>query len=134
VDGQFEYNALRSNARFFLDQEGLIDRTFVYHDGESYFYHFDRDWEAGEHRLRFELRPLPALEGSPPSRDSAYIRWKIVQVSVTGPTEEARWVKPANYDRIFPRDLPPTSDPERGRQYNRAKPSQNRGQRVREAG
>ncbi|MCA9187570.1 MAG: DUF1592 domain-containing protein [Pirellulaceae bacterium] len=110
VDGQFEYNSLRSGVKFFLDGEEVIDETFVYHDGESYFYHFDRQWQPGSYSLRCAVTPLPPLEDAPRSTDSAYIRLKIVRVRVAGPMEKERWVKPANFDRIYTKDSPPDDD------------------------
>jgi hypothetical protein len=113
VDGQFEYNPLRSNVRFFVDDEELIDETFVYTDGESYFYRFERDWAAGEHPLKFQVTPLPAAEDAPQGEEDRFIRFKVVKVRVTGPTERAQWVKPANYERLFTRELPPEGADER---------------------
>ena len=113
VDGQFEYNPLRTNVRFFLDGEELIDRIFVYHDGESYFYHFAKDWAAGPHPIKFEVRPLPPAEGSPEGRPDVFIRFKVINVRITGPTERDQWVKPPNFGRLFTRDDPPEANDER---------------------
>jgi len=113
VDGQFEYSPLRSHAKFFLDGEELINRTFVYHDGETYHYRFNKDWEAGEHPLRFDLQPLPAAADAPRGRPDVFIRFKVIAVRVKGPLDRERWIKPANFDRLYPRELPPDSEAER---------------------
>jgi hypothetical protein len=113
VDGQFEYNPLRSQVRFLLDGEELINRIFVNHDGESYFYKFAKDWDAGEHPLKFDITPLPPAEDAPPGREDVFVRFKVISVKVKGPTAREHWVKPPNFDRLFTREYPPESDEER---------------------
>jgi hypothetical protein len=113
VDGQFEYNPLRSQVRFLLDGEELINRIFVNHDGESYFYRFTKNWEPGEHRMKFDIQPLPPAEDAPPGREDVFIRFKVISVKISGPTAREHWVKPPNFDRIFTRDFPPESAEER---------------------
>jgi mono/diheme cytochrome c family protein len=113
IDGQFEYNPLRSQVRFFADGEELFDETYAYTDGETFVYRFPREWKAGEHELRFEVTPLPPAEDAPEGRDSAYIRLHIRDVRAIGPTDRDQWVKPPGYDRIFTRDMPPEDDAER---------------------
>ena len=113
VDGQFEYNPLRSHVRFLIDGEEMVNRIFVNHDGQSYFYKLAKDWEAGEHQLKFDITPLPPDEDSPRGREDVFVRLKVISAKVSGPTAREHWVKPPNFDRLFSREYPPESEEER---------------------
>lgn len=118
VDGQFEYNPLRSNVRFFIDDEQVLDETYVYTDGESFFYDFEKEWSPGAHQLRLDVAPLPPLEGSPEGKPEAYIRLHVKSVRVVGPLAEEHWVRPPGFDLIYSRQSPPEEDAAR-RDYAR---------------
>ena len=100
VDDQFDYN--RCRVLFSVDGETLMDREFV-REGENKVYKFtyDRQWQAGDHRLTFEVRPVG------PDRDQKrLLRLRVNQVVVRGPFTEKYWVQPANYAQFFPQPVP----------------------------
>lgn len=100
VDDQFDYNRCRLIVA--IDGETVADQEFV-REGEnkSFKFTFDRDWQPGEHRVTFEIRP----QG--PDRDQKrLLRLRLHQVVVRGPFNEKYWEQPANYADYFPRPVP----------------------------
>jgi hypothetical protein len=69
--------------------------------GKSHHYEFDQTLQAGKHELAFDLKPL--TPGEPQNRTLSI---QITSVAVRGPMDQDHWVRPANYDRFFPREVP----------------------------
>lgn len=99
VDDQFDYN--RCRVIFTADGEKLMDQEFVREGDKSFKFTYPRQWQAGEHTLAFEVRPLG------PDRDQKrLLRLRVGDVIVRGPADEKHWVQPKNYTRFFPRPVP----------------------------
>ena len=64
-------------------------------------------------RLTFEVEPL-----TPPEKRLTSLDFRIVSLKVQGPLDPKYWTRPKNYERFFPKDEPPQTDPER-REYAR---------------
>jgi len=99
VDGVFDYN--RCRLVFKADGEELLQREYSRQEGKSFHYEFERDWQAGEHELKFELEPLTLGE-----KQTRSLALRINSVTVRGPLEKQYWTRPPNYGRYFPRDVP----------------------------
>jgi hypothetical protein len=109
VDGSFEFDPGRCTVIFKLDDKELMRETYAWQDGKAYHYSLKESLPAGDHRLSFELEPL--LEPQPKRKTS--IDFRIISVKVQGPLDPKHWTHPRNYDRFFPKDVPPSADAER---------------------
>ena len=77
----------------------------------SWFETFHVHWAAGDHQVSMNLEPLAGGTKS-------VIAYQVRKVTIEGPTDPAKWVHPANYERFFTRDEAPT-DPDARRAYAR---------------
>lgn len=97
-------------------------RVHVTADQTEFFtkqYHWaDNDWfeddcyvdlNAGEHEIAFTTEPVHT--DLKPLRTK--MEYRIVSVNVDGPLERNKWEHPPGYDRLYPRDKPPTDVDER---------------------
>jgi mono/diheme cytochrome c family protein len=101
VDDVFDYN--KCLLIFRVDGKELLKKEFSWEGGKPYHFNYDQDWAAGDHQLDFELRPLtPGLE------QTRTLSLQITGVTVRGPMAKENWVKPKNYARFFPKDVPET--------------------------
>jgi hypothetical protein len=107
VDGVFDYNKCRLVFR--ADGQELLRHEYSRQEGRSLRYEFDRDWQAGDHELTFELEPL-----TPDEKQTRSLAMRINSVTVRGPLEKPYWVRPPNYERFFPRSVPENSAERRG--------------------
>src|SRR4051812_38684228 len=99
VDGVHDYN--RCRLLFRADGEELVRRDFVRQDGKPFRFEFDRDWKAGPHTLTIEVQPLTPGENRVRS-----LSLRILSTTLRGPMDERYWVRPPDYDRFFPGDVP----------------------------
>ena len=102
VEAQFDYNKCR--LVFKVDGQELLQQEYVRQGGKAFHYEFNRDWQAGEHELVFELQPL-----TPDEKQVRTLTIRIDSVTVRGPQEEKYWVRPANYERFFTSEAPEDS-------------------------
>jgi len=106
VDNVFDYN--KCLVFFRLDGKELLKKEFAWEGGKSYHFKYDQAWAAGVHQLDFELKPLtPGLE------QARTLSMQITGVTVSGPMAKENWVKPTNYTRFFPKDVPKTASARR---------------------
>ena len=106
----FDYNKCR--LIFKVDGQELLRHEFSRQEGRTYRYEFDRDWKAGPHELTIEVEPL-----TPGEKRVRSLSLRIKSVTVRGPIDERYWVRPSNYARFFPRDVP--GDPQARHRYAR---------------
>ena len=106
-----DYNKCR--VIFKTDGHELFSQEFSREENIAFHHQLDLDWSAGEHDLTFALKPL-----MPSETQLRSLAIRIDSVAVRGPLEPKFWVRPANYSRFFPGDVPVTS-PER-RLYTRS--------------
>lgn len=99
VDGIFDYN--KCSLVFKADGAVLLEKEFVRQEGKSFHFEYDQDWQPGEHQLQFELKPL-----TPDEKQTRSLTMRIVSVTVRGPLGREHWVRPKNYERFFPREVP----------------------------
>jgi Protein of unknown function (DUF1592)/Protein of unknown function (DUF1588)/Protein of unknown function (DUF1587)/Protein of unknown function (DUF1585)/Protein of unknown function (DUF1595)/Cytochrome C oxidase, cbb3-type, subunit III len=113
VDGAFQFDPGRCTVIWKLDERELLRETFGWQDYKLFHYARQEHLAAGDHRLSFEIEPL-----TPPEKQLTTLDARIVSLKVQGPLDPKYWTRPANYDRFFPRDEIPQTDPQR-RQYAR---------------
>jgi len=103
VDDVFDYNQCRMS--FKVDGKPLLEHEYSWEGGKPYHYDLETDWPAGRHELAFELEPL--TPGEPQTRT---LSLQINAVTVRGPLAKEHWIQPPNYERFFPRAVPPDAN------------------------
>jgi len=99
VDNVFDYNKCRLIFR--VDGKEKLKQEFSREDSKPFQFNYDEDWTVGDHQLEFELRPLTAGLEQPRS-----LSLEITMVTVRGPLAKKDWVRPENYARFFPKEVP----------------------------
>ena len=99
VDGQNDYN--RCRLIFRADGEELLRREFARQEGNRLHFEFDRQWKAGPHELTLEVEPL-----TPDQKQVRSLAIRIQSVTLRGPMDQRFWVRPTDYARFFPNDVP----------------------------
>jgi hypothetical protein len=112
VLGQFVFDPGRANVVLKDGGRELWQEELGWEPGKKFKFEAGDQWEAGEHRLTVELKPLTPVEQKTNSLDL-----RITTVRVQGPTEEKYWVRPKNFAFFFTKD-PPAQGGER-REYAR---------------
>ncbi len=110
VDDVFDLN--KCEFIFRADGRELLKKEFAWEGGKPYHFSYDQTWTAGNHQLVFELKPL-----TPGLAQGRTLSLQIVDVTVRGPLAKESQVKPENYARFFPKDVP--ADAAGRRQYAR---------------
>ncbi len=108
VDGVFDRNRCQVIVK--VDGRDCLTREYSRQDGRPYHDVIDQDWQAGDHQLAFELQPK-----KPAEKQVRSLTIRIKSVTIRGPMDEKYWVRPKNYTRFFPNDVP--ASPAQRRQY-----------------
>jgi hypothetical protein len=110
VKGNFDFDPGRCRVVLKVDDREVLQKEYGWYDNKTFRFDFDEKWQAGEHRMLFELEPLTPVEKKINS-----LEMRIVSATIRGPMEEEYWTRPKNYDRFFNRDVP--KDPVERRAY-----------------
>ncbi len=110
VDNAFDRN--RCRLVFKVDGQERLSREYTRQEGKPFHDEIEQEWQTGEHQLAFDLKPL-----TPGEKQVRSLAIRILSVAVRGPLDAKHQVRPRNYARFFPRDVP-ESAAER-RQYAR---------------
>jgi mono/diheme cytochrome c family protein len=102
VDDVFDYN--KCLLIFRVDGKELLKKEFSWEGGKPYRFNYDQDWTAGNHQLDFELQPL-----TPGLAQGRTLSLQVTAVTVHGPMAKEYAVRPKNYARFFPKDVPETA-------------------------
>lgn len=102
VDNQFDYN--KAKLVFRVDGDAVWEREFTREGNKPFNQEISQDWSAGEHTLALEVQPL-----TPDQKQIRSLAFRIDAVTLRGPLDEAHYVRPSNYGRFFPRDVPATA-------------------------
>ena len=100
VDEVFDLNECQLVLR--IDGEAVVTQRFSREGDKAFEFRVQRDWVAGERQVEVEVTPL-----TPDLPRPRNLRLRIGAVVVRGPLDRARWVRPDQYARFFPRDPPP---------------------------
>lgn len=98
VDNVFDLN--KCEFAFSLDGEELLKREFVRQGGKDFTFTFARKLAPGQHQFKVSVRPLSKTE------QVRKLRLRLKSVTLVGPDNPALLVKPRDYDRFFPKDIP----------------------------
>jgi hypothetical protein len=110
--GSFEFTPQRCQAAITIDGEQVHEAEYGWDEAKHFKYAYQRDWEAGEHRIEVELTPIELSEDERPSQ-ALWAELDVQSVTVRGPADREHWKHPPGYDRFFPRNDPPADEPER---------------------
>jgi hypothetical protein len=99
VDGVFDLN--RCRLIFKVDGRERLKQEYSRQDGRAYHEVIDLAWSAGDHQLAFELQPL-----TPAEKQVRSLAIRVRSVTIRGPLEERYWVRPKEYTRFFPKEVP----------------------------
>ena len=113
VRGDFDFDPGRCKFALKLDDRHQWQQEFDWQDGKKYHIEIPQHWEAGEHRLGFELHPL-----TPSEKRRTSVDMQVLSARIEGPLEEKYWIANNEYHRFFPKNETPSAEPER-RQYAR---------------
>jgi len=94
-----DYNKCR--VVFRADGQELFRQECSRQENQPFHCQLDLNWSAGKHELAFALEPL-----TPGARRLRSLTIRIDWVSVRGPWERQFRIRPANYSRFFPSDVP----------------------------
>ena len=102
VRGAFDFDPGKCRVIFKVDGRELLRKEFAWEDNKTFPpFIFEEKWQAGAHRMSFELEPL-----TPAEQKLNSLEMRINSVSIQGPMEEKYWSRPKNYERFFTRDAP----------------------------
>ncbi len=99
VDDVFDYN--KCLFIFRVDGKELLKKEFSWEGGKPFHFSYDQSWTAGEHQMDFELQPL-----TPDAAQTRTLSMQITAVTVRGPAGKEYQVRPQNYSRFFPKEVP----------------------------
>jgi hypothetical protein len=108
VRGDFQYVPDRGRLVFKIDGKEVLNREFVYFNDKSFTFESDHHWTAADHQVSLEFTSLDDGKASSAkdAKGPKSTRLTISTLSFEGPLEKDKWIKPANYDRFFPRAIP----------------------------
>ncbi len=108
----------------------LLRESYGAAENRAFSYTFDQRF-SGDQRFTFEVIPEKSEAGKTTQTEAesksktaasdpktAAAAFRVVSLRVQGPTDPKHWTRPSRYERFFPKDEPPTVDPERS-QYAR---------------
>ncbi|MEO8062423.1 MAG: DUF1592 domain-containing protein [Pseudomonadota bacterium] len=108
VRGDFVFVPDRGRLVFKIDGKEVLNKEFAYFYEKSFTFESDHKWSAADHSLSLEFTSLD--DGKAGSGEKAKgpksSRLTINSLTIEGPLEQDKWIKPANYDRFFPRTIP----------------------------
>lgn len=101
VRGTFDYDPGRCRVALKIDGTEVLNKEFGWYDYKVFRFTYDSTWKKGEHRYAVQLEPLVAADKKLNSLDL-----RLLSVTAKGPSDPKYWVRPKNYDRFFPQDVP----------------------------
>lgn len=99
VDGEFDLN--KCELAFKADGQALFTQEFAWQGGKPIHFEFEQNWQAGDHELAFELKPL-----TPDEKQVRSLTMRILGVKIRGPLASEYWARPPRYERFFGNDVP----------------------------
>jgi mono/diheme cytochrome c family protein len=120
ISSNFAYVAANCTATIFVDGQPMSQKVISWHGAnsnsekqESFYETIPVHWAPGRHEVTIAVEPL---SGTFNGKDNVY--FLVRSVTIEGPTDESKWVRPANYNQFFTRDEAP-ADPAARRAYAR---------------
>ncbi|MEJ0087919.1 MAG: DUF1592 domain-containing protein [Pseudomonadota bacterium] len=108
VRGDFAFVPDRGRLVFKIDGKEVLNKEFAYFYEKSFTFESDHKWTAADHDLSLEFTSLDDGKASTGEdvKGPKSSRLTINKLTIEGPLEKDQWIKPANYDRFFPRPIP----------------------------
>ncbi|MEO8018677.1 MAG: DUF1592 domain-containing protein [Pseudomonadota bacterium] len=107
VRGDFVFVPDHGRLIFRIDGKEVVNKEFAYFYEKSFTFESMQQSKATEHVLTLEFQSLGDGKASGQDKKGPKPTRLIVDsLVVEGPLEKDQWVKPANYDRFFPRPIP----------------------------
>lgn len=110
VRGSFAYDPGRAESEWFIDGQRVMQQVLKWEDGQKLVASTEVKWEAGQHALRFAMKPLVGKDQKPaenPGDGPPNVDLKFQGVTLVGPLEPGFSKRPKNSARFFPRDEVP---------------------------
>jgi hypothetical protein len=101
VNGNYVPDPGRARVIFKVDGKEALNQEFGYFDEKGFSFESTHDWQSADHALSIELQPT-----APEGKKDTIIDLFVMKATVEGPLEKDHWVKTANYDRFFAREVP----------------------------
>jgi hypothetical protein len=113
LSGSFEFDPARSEVVFTIDGRERLKKEFGW-DNKKLSFDFPEKWEAGEHELKLELKPVEkadssekaATETASSDQRKTFANLRMDSLRVQGPLDKQYWTRPKNFDRFFTQDDP----------------------------
>jgi hypothetical protein len=106
VENVFDYN--RCKLTFKIDGAVVHEQEYVREGGKQFVYKFDVHWKPGEHHFELAVTPL-----TPDEKQIRSLNFRFDSVTVRGPMAKEFWVKPAGYEKFFPKETPTNAEARR---------------------
>jgi mono/diheme cytochrome c family protein len=108
VRGDFVYVPDRGRLVFKIDGKEVLNKEFVYFNEKSFTFESDHKWTSADHQISLEFTSLDDGKATTDKnvKGPKSSRLTVSTLTIEGPLENDKWVKPANYDRFFPRPIP----------------------------
>jgi hypothetical protein len=117
IRGSFDFDPGECEATFTVDGAEQWHQHLKWENGKKLLVEFDRDWQPGEHRFGFEVRPLKEMPKEPHiglnTAVPTTVDLQVVSLDIQGPLEKQYWAKTKNFDRFFPQEDVPADPVER---------------------
>lgn len=99
VDGQNDYNRARLTLR--AGARELFRREFNREGNRQFKFEFEHELEVGDRGLTLEVEPL-----TPDQKQIRALGFRLNSITLRGPLAPEHFVRPRNYTRFFPREIP----------------------------
>jgi hypothetical protein len=98
VEDVFDYNKCRFTFR--LGDKVLHTKELTRQNGRGYHLEFDEALAAGKQEVTVEIEPLTK------EKQIRKLVVRVVAVTLRGPMAKEHWIRPPNYERFFPGEVP----------------------------
>jgi hypothetical protein len=113
LSGSFEFDPARSEVVLKIDGSERLKKEFGW-DNKKLSFDFSEKWEAGEHELKLELKPVAqtnstekaVTETASSDQRRTFANLRMDSLRVQGPLDKQYWTRPKNFERFFTQDDP----------------------------
>ncbi len=101
IIGRDGFDANKARVTFTADGVELCRDEYGWNDRREFHPQVEVVWKPGQHKLQIDLTPL-----TPGVRQTGHLELRLEDVIVRGPVDRREWVRPPNYARFFPENIP----------------------------
>jgi hypothetical protein len=114
VNGSYTPDPGRARVIFKVDGKEVANQEFGYFDEKAFTFESTHQWKPAEHRFSIEVQPV-----KPEAKKETIIDLFVMKMAIEGPLEKDQWVATRDYEKFFPRPVPPKNS-KQGRKERRA--------------